>query len=253
MTTAALPRNRIAALAATFAVEAALIAALVFGLAGKLPQRVAESIRMFEVAPPEPPPPPKIVPRHVKSAKPSGKAAPPALKAKAAMIVAPPPLIVPDIPPPVVAALTAGTGSAAAQGAAPRPGPGTGAGGEGDGTGSGGSGDGEGDGGIPSRWVSGLIRDSDYPRAAYDAKIGGTVYLRFTVGTNGRITDCAVTKSSGNADLDEVTCRLLMARSRYKPARDPWGRKVPDVWTGEHVWSITPLPDRPERDASGAP
>ncbi len=249
----ALPRDRAAAIAATLVIEATLLAALIFGLAGKLPQHIAESMQVFEIASPPPAPRPKIIPHHTQNAKPSGKAAPPALRSKAAVIVAPPPLIVPDIPPPVVAALSPGIGSAASQGAAPLPGPGTGAGGEGDGTGSGGAGDGDGDGGEPSRWVSGLIRDSDYPKAAYDAKIGGTVHLRFTVGVNGRITDCAVTRSSGNADLDAATCRLLMARSKYKPARDPWGRKVPDVWTGEHVWSLSPLTERPAREDGGAP
>ena len=243
--TAVLPRDRIAAAAATLAIEAALVAALVFGLAGHLPQRVAESIRMFEVATP-PPPPPTLVPHRIRSSKPSGKAAPPALKARAAVIVVPPPVVVPDIPPPVVAAIDPGTGSAAHQGAAPRPGPGSGAGGEGDGTGSGGEGDG--DSGTPSRLVRGHIDDFDYPKAAYAAGISGTVFVRFTVGVDGRVTDCTIRKSSGNAELDETTCRLLKQRLRYKPARDPWGKKVPDVWNGEHVWSLTPLPDRPERD-----
>jgi protein TonB len=78
------------------------------------------------------------------------------------------------------------------------------------------------------------------------AGIGGTVYMRFVVGTNGRVTDCSVTRSSGNVELDETTCRLIMQRFRYEPTRDAKGRAVPDVVTGEHVWSVTQSEESPD-------
>ncbi|WP_213980223.1 energy transducer TonB, partial [Sphingomonas sp. dw_22] len=135
----------------------------------------------------------------------------------------------------------------ARSGNGPGAGPGTGAGGQGTGTGSGGAGNGDGDGGTPLEWVGGRIRDSDYPRPALRAGASGTVYLRFTVGVKGRVTDCTVTRSSGNADLDETTCRLIRQRFRYKPSRDANGRPYPDVVTGEHEWTLyrRPQPDDP--------
>lgn len=234
-------RSRIVAALLAGGLQLLLAAALVFGLGSQVMPVVGEAMQVFEVPPSAPPPVAKPRPRPAATRKPNGRAAPPALRAKAAIVVAPPPVIVPDVPPPLVAALTAGQGNDASAGAAPRPGPGTGAGGSGTGTGSGDEGEGEGDGGdTPSEWTSGRLRDSDYPRAAYEAGISGTVRLRYVVGVNGRVTACRVTGSSGNAALDETTCRLIKQRLRFRPARDRQGRKVPDVWTGEHVWAVMP-------------
>jgi protein TonB len=118
-------------------------------------------------------------------------------------------------------------------------GPGTGAGGAGDGTGSGGRGNGPGGGGgVPLRWIGGRITDADYPRAALKAGASGTVGLRFVVGVNGRVSSCTVTRSSGNRDLDETTCKLIQKRFRYVPSRDAAGRPYADTVTGEHRWDL---------------
>ena len=45
-----------------------------------------------------------------------------------------------------------------------------------------------GDGGTSLQWIKGEIRESDYPRAAFDGRISGTVHMRFTVGVNGTYT-----------------------------------------------------------------
>src|SRR3546814_18143317 len=44
--------------------------------------------------------------------------------------------------------------------------------------------------------------------------------VRFTVQTNGRATDCGIEQSSGNARLDEATCRAIERRYRFRPALD---------------------------------
>ena len=240
--------GRVVAAVAALGLQLLLAAALLFGLTGRAPPPVAAAIQVFEVVPLPPPRPPRSVPpAHAR--RPQGGAAPPSRRARAAAVVVPPPVVLPIEPPPIVAAVTPGLGSADHQGAAPTTGPATGAGGSGQGTGGGGSSTGTGDGdGTPSRLIGGRLRDSDYPPAAYRAGIGGTVHVRFVVGVAGRITDCRVTQSSGNAELDETTCRLMIQRLRYRPARDARGRKVPDVWTGEHVWQVF----QDERDAARA-
>lgn len=230
-------RERLVAGAATLALEAALAYVLLTGLSGTLPAKVEVSMKLFDVTPVPPPAPEKVV-VHPHRARATGRAAPRALKAKAAAIVAPLPVVAPPVPPPVLAAVVAGPGADAHAGAAPTPGPGSGAGGQGSGTGSGDTGNGDGDGGTPSVLIRGRLRDSDYPRAAYAAGIGGTVSLRFIVGTDGRVTDCRVTHSSGNADLDDATCDLIIERHRYRPARDASGRKIPDVWTADEHWTV---------------
>jgi protein TonB len=147
------------------------------------------------------------------------------------------------------AATTPAQGSDASSGNAPIAGPGTGAGGTGNGTGSGGRGNGAGGGGgTVLRLIEGDITGRDYPRAAARAGAQGTVGLRFTVGVNGRVTDCQVTRSSGNADLDETTCRLIKKRFRYAPSRDASGRPYADVVTGEQEWVLYDRPGRDEDD-----
>ena len=61
---------------------------------------------------------------------------------------------------------------------------------------------------------------------------------------NGRATDCRVTRSSGNAELDATTCRLIERRFRYHPSRDPDWRPVRAVLVGNHTWE--PLPETDE-------
>ncbi|HMJ92675.1 MAG TPA: energy transducer TonB, partial [Allosphingosinicella sp.] len=160
-------------------------------------------------------------------------------------IVAPKPKI--PVPTPLPAAPIAGQGSVEAAGAASVPGPGTGRGGQGIGLGSGTRGTGTGGGGggglgTRARYLSGGIRDSDYPRSAIEARKSGTVHLSFTVAPTGRVSACRVTRSSGSRALDETTCRLIMQRFRYRPARDGAGRPVADTIGGEHVWELGPEP-----------
>jgi protein TonB len=96
---------------------------------------------------------------------------------------------------------------------------------------------------MPVRWISGRIMDADYPRSAVRARASGTVFLRFVVAPNGRVSDCGVTRSSGNRDLDETTCRLIVRRFRYRPAMDAEGRPVSATIRGEHVWELGAEPD----------
>ena len=143
-------------------------------------------------------------------------------------------------PPPVVAALQPATGVQATSGAALIAGPGTGAGGSGDGFGGGGSGDRD---GTPPRWKRGRLKDEDYPREAALAGTTGTVGVRYLVQLDGRVGECRIARSSGSAELDATTCRLIQERFRFDPSRDARGRKVPAWVVESHEWVIErPLP-----------
>ena len=132
----------------------------------------------------------------------------------------------------------AGSGNENDAGAADRPGTGTGAGGVGAGFGSGISGDGTGGGGIASRakLVGGRITNADYPKSATAARQGGSVTTHFNVGADGRPNKCRVVKSSGSADIDATTCRLIEERFRYEPARDKAGRPISDITGWQQIW-----------------
>lgn len=137
----------------------------------------------------------------------------------------------------MVASVRPGTGRAVAAGSADLAGPGDGAGGEGAGTGGGGSGDGPGEGEVPPRLRRGRIRTSDLPADLRDVQFGVTVAVRYEVGVDGRVADCTVTSSSGYAELDRLTCRLIEERFRYTPAQTREGEEVAAVIEEEHRWS----------------
>lgn len=239
------PRERGGAAAGAAAATALLGVLLILGLRVAVTAPSPEPVILLDLAPDSPrrekkPPEPK------RSHQRQGAPSPPNLRSEPTEIVAPTQA---PTPTPVVAAPVAGTGSAPSAGAAEIAGPGTGAGGEGDGRGAGGEGDGAGDGSgeTPPRLRRGRLRDSDYPRAAGEAGAGGTVSVRYVVWTDGRVTECEVTKSSGNATLDETTCRLIRERFRFEPSRDARGRAVPSVIVENHSWSVHDDPPEPKR------
>jgi len=108
--------------------------------------------------------------------------------------------------------------------------------GSGAGGGAGGTGYGAGDGGTDLEQIAGDITPRDYPRRLAKAGIGGTVRMRCTVGVNGRVTRCTVTRSSGVPELDALTPRLIEQRFVYRPATDRNGRPVPDDVEIDWTW-----------------
>ncbi|PAX07177.1 energy transducer TonB [Sphingomonas lenta] len=233
-------RDRLASAALSAAVTAAFGYALILGLNVDLASRTDDALKTFNLLP-DPPPPPRETPRPLpaRTREKQGEAAPPALRARPKEIVAPEPIVTPP-PPPVLAAPIADTGPAPSSGATDKPGPGTGAGGEGIGRGAGGSGDGTGGAPVARRFrhVSGEVTDDDQPEWMREAGMTGVVVFSFTVGPYGRVTRCAVTESSGHPALDQLTCRLFMRRTRFRPSVDATGRAVADDGTGEVGWGM---------------
>ena len=218
---------------AAAAVEGVLAVAIFVGLSSGFhspPLPGLEVTTLKAIPPPQPPPAPQ--PDSGERAK--DAAAPPAPKYEASPLEAPTPKIV-VTPPPVVAAPVAGIGSAAAAGAASA-GSGSGAGGLGNGTGGGGSGE-AGGGARPAQRIAGALSDSDYPGWAKQARAEGTVFVSFTVATDGHVTGCRVTRSSGYAELDALTCRLVEKRFRYRPALDRTGSPVAATLSTNFTWA----------------
>ncbi|ODP39378.1 TonB family protein [Sphingomonas turrisvirgatae] len=67
--------------------------------------------------------------------------------------------------------------------------------------------------GDPSRWVS----DSDYPAALVQADVEGTAGVELQVDAGGAVASCAISATSGSAELDALTCELLRQRARFTP------------------------------------
>lgn len=227
-------KERATAVLGVVAVHVGVLAALL--TLGGGPQQVVEALtplEIFDVAPPPPPPPPPppVVVETRAAPEEEGAAAPPAKKAEASPVVRPPPKVVLVVPPPpVVAAEKPAEGSAPKAGAAPIDGPGSGAGGQGSGTGSGGSGSGPGgggDGGASSRpsLISRSLTQRNYSSEARRSwPTGKRVLVTFQVELNGRASDCKIFTSSGVPAIDAETCRLVLTKLRFRPARDAAGR-----------------------------
>jgi protein TonB len=86
--------------------------------------------------------------------------------------------------------------------------------------------------------LQGLIRSSDYPQSALDNEEQGTVAVQLSVGTNGRVTGCSVTKSSGSRTLDSTTCRILTSRAKFTPARDSSGNLTTGSFPQRITWRL---------------
>jgi len=227
------PQQRLGSASLTALVTAALGYAFIAGLGVSVPHVASEALVAFAVTPP-PPPPPKPAPRH--DTRHEGAAAPANLKSKATAVVAPPPAV-PITPPPLInLAPKPDVGAQTTTGAAPVPGPGTGAGGQGNGTGSGGSGNGKGAGDTPPRQIAGKLSTRDLPPGIKQPGRGGTVSVLYVVTPQGRATDCQVTHSSGDAELDALTCRLIEQRFRFDPSRHADGRPVESMVEEDHTW-----------------
>lgn len=233
--------HRAKSIIAAIAIHLLLGYALISGLGGEVVRQASESLKTFTIeqpVPPPPPPPPPVTPKP--DAKEEGAASPPNIESEASAVVAPEPVVqLPVPPPPITAAPEPKQGTDRTSGASDIAGPGSGAGGIGNGTGSGNGGDGAGSGGFPptqARLVSGRITPKDYPPSAARARVEGIVGANLYIGRDGRVTRCVVKISSGNQALDDTTCRLIIQRFRYEPARGTDGRPTSDIVGWEQRW-----------------
>lgn len=102
-----------------------------------------------------------------------------------------------------------------------------------------------------ARLIQASITIDDYPASAAQAGAEGIVLTRFVVDRSGQPTNCVIAQSSGNAALDEVSCRIVTERFRYEPARNAAGRRIEDSRAQRFVWQLpepTPPPEPAPED-----
>jgi protein TonB len=209
--------NRTAAIVVVALIHVALGYALVTGLAYSVVKKAAEDLKTFDVEeepppPEEEPPPPEETPQETP---------PPPIAAPPPLVRTPqPPMEIQTTPnpppnPPITPRATP------APPAPPAPPPPRQA--------------------EPKSVVGnlqGLIRGDDYPESALEREEQGVVVVRLTVGTTGRVTNCAVSSSSGSRALDSTTCRVLTARARFSPAQDGNGNPTVGYHTQRIRWQV---------------
>lgn len=214
-------RNRAIGVAATLAINALLLVLMLTLSHGLVPPALrAPGLTTFDITQPPPPPPSP-------EAKPAGASAPPSRGAtKAPAPPNPPrPLATPTPAQPAV-----DPGSESATGAGNAPGSGAGAG-----TGSGGNGRGSG-ATTPPVHIAGALTDADYARSGLPRGASGTVVISIRVRADGSVDRCRTIRSSGYAAIDTATCRLVVQRFRFRPARDASGRPIDYQLNTDFTW-----------------
>lgn len=195
-------------------IHAVLGYAFVTGLGIKYVKKAAEQLNVIDVAeeppPPEeePPPPPPPPPDMPPPPPPPPTAPPPMISLPSnAPVLAPPP---PPSPPP----------AAPPAPPAPPPPPVVSKAAQARGN--------------PAGWIT----SDDYPSRALRDEAQGRVTASWTVNEQGRAENCQIVSSSGNADLDEATCALVLRRARYTPALDASGKPMRTTARQSWKWTI---------------
>jgi protein TonB len=86
--------------------------------------------------------------------------------------------------------------------------------------------------------LASYVNDDDYPSDAVRNEEQGTTSFRLDVGTDGRVTNCTVTGSSGSRSLDNATCRIMRSRARFTPARNNLGQPTTDTVSHRIRWVL---------------
>jgi protein TonB len=199
--------NRIVAIVIVALIHIAIGYALVTGLAYSAAKKLVERVTTVDIEEPEPeeePPPP---PPEQPDLPPPPVAPPPPIN----IAVSPPPIQVQTvIPPPAPVARVI---PPPAPPPAPPPPP------------------------SQARGVSPKNSNSwsrriqeNYPSRAQREGTEGTVGVRVTVGTDGRVSSCSVSASSGSDDLDRAACQGMERYARFDPALNDAGNPISSSW-----------------------
>lgn len=84
------------------------------------------------------------------------------------------------------------------------------------------------------RWVT----TDDYPPGSIRRGEQGSARFSLEIDARGRVTDCAITRSSGHPALDAATCRYVTSRARFEPATDRNGDKVAGTYSNSVNWKL---------------
>lgn len=88
--------------------------------------------------------------------------------------------------------------------------------------------------GDPGTWVT----TRDYPSLAMREHIEGIVGFVVAIDPNGNPSGCGIANTSNTSILDFTTCKLIMARAHFIPARDAQGRRVADIYKSRVKWVL---------------
>lgn len=86
----------------------------------------------------------------------------------------------------------------------------------------------------PGTWIT----PSDYPTDMLRKDVSGAVRIRLDVAVDGKPSGCTVQGSYSDPAFQTVSCKALMRKARFKPARDVGGQAAASYWATSVVFSI---------------
>jgi protein TonB len=197
-------------------IHIALGYAFVTGLAYQYVKKVSEKLNTFDVEPPPPPPPdepPPPPPPDQPLTPPPVVSPPPIVRTPT-----PPPVIMNTVPTPPKVYVPTPIAVPPAPPAPPAP---------------------RVDKSASIRGNAGRFFGPDnYPASAKREGAEGTTRVRITVGTDGRVSNCVVTSSSGNDALDNTTCDIFRRKVKFTAAKDQNGNPITDTMTIPVKWQL---------------
>jgi len=90
----------------------------------------------------------------------------------------------------------------------------------------------------PKKSFSDYASPSDYPPSALAAHATGETHALVDVGVDGTPSNCRIKRSSGNREIDSATCKIILKRSRFHPAKDTQGIAVAAPYYATLTWEI---------------
>lgn len=86
----------------------------------------------------------------------------------------------------------------------------------------------------PAVWIT----DNDYPPLARRAAQEGDVTFAFEITPRGKVHDCTIQRSSGQAALDVATCELVTRRATFKSPLGLRGKPLATSGRGVFLWRL---------------
>ncbi|HEY0311535.1 MAG TPA: TonB family protein [Allosphingosinicella sp.] len=87
--------------------------------------------------------------------------------------------------------------------------------------------------------LSRYFSSGDYPWQAIREQDGGNARVTLLIDEEGKVRDCLLEETSGNASLDAMTCIVLRQRAKFHPARDVGGKAMKSVVSQGISWRVS--------------
>ncbi len=90
----------------------------------------------------------------------------------------------------------------------------------------------------PVEPLSSLYSAEDYPSDALSRYGQGKVEFSLLVDETGKVQDCSVDTSAGDATLDTMSCYVIQERAKFRPAVSMDGMPVKSIYNQQILWEI---------------